>query len=409
MRAFQPVWYLLIAGQALCLAVSLYQTAITLVGTIARARRQEGTLPDPLPRFALLVCARNEAGVIGRLVRDLRAQDYPADRFGVFVVAHNCSDETADIARKYGADVLDLVGSKPGKGVALTAGFRHVGLDWDFVGVFDADSRVDPTFLQKVAVASVGETCLQVESVPKPTRGWVGHGYGLNRRARNVFWWRPREALGLGTTINGSGYFIEPRLARELVHEMRTITEELEVTARLYTRGHCIKYVSTTQVRLEEPEKLKPAVKQRTRWARGHFGTMRYAWPALAKRGLSGDVRAFDIALHMLIPTRVITRTGVTFSMLILLLRLPFALPLSWVMVAMAGEWAVPAGIAFRERLVPRSRKGLILATRQALIGLLWFPIGLWALFTTRKKSWEAVPRQQEPEAAEERDAVLVG
>jgi cellulose synthase/poly-beta-1,6-N-acetylglucosamine synthase-like glycosyltransferase len=391
-------------AQAAFLAVSLYQTSVTLAGTLL-GRPHRGRPPRPLPRFGLVVCARNEEHVIRHILGDFEAQGYPRDRYAVLVVAHNCSDATAAVAEELGAKVVELRTRRPGKAQAVAAGIRYLGDDFDFVGVFDADSRVEPDFLAAVASATPGESCLQIESVPQHSRGWIAHGHGLDRRARNIFWWRPREALGLGTTINGSGFFVRPSLVRELLPELRTITEDLELTAHLYASGHRIAFVSSTQISLEEPAKLRPMVKQRTRWARGHVGVIRYSWLGVVRRGLSGDLRALDMALYMLIPSRVLTRTGVTFAFLLSLLRLPFALPIWLVTAGMAGEWGVTASIAFRERLVPRSRRGLELALRHAILGLMWFPIGLWALATSRLRSWDPTPRTLD--RAE--DAVVTG
>jgi glycosyltransferase involved in cell wall biosynthesis len=62
-------------------------------------------------RFDLIVPAHNEAAIIARTVKSLRAVDWPADRFRVLVVADNCSDNTAQVAREAGAQVLERHGS----------------------------------------------------------------------------------------------------------------------------------------------------------------------------------------------------------------------------------------------------------------------------------------------------------
>ncbi|MES4791749.1 MAG: hypothetical protein C4321_01040, partial [Chloroflexota bacterium] len=84
------------AGEAAALALSGYQSGVTLAGYL-RGHPMERRDPEARwrPRFALVACARNEEAVIGRLVGDLFAQDYPAELRDVYVVAHNCSDGTA--------------------------------------------------------------------------------------------------------------------------------------------------------------------------------------------------------------------------------------------------------------------------------------------------------------------------
>lgn len=382
----------MIAGQSFLLCVSLYQSAVTLLG---RRRPQPRHTPSTEggPRFGLVVCARNEEGVVGGAVAGLRAQEYPRELFDVLVVAHNCSDSTASLAARAGARVVELKTTRPGKAQAMMAGLQEFAGSCDFIGVFDADSRVPATLLATVAAASDGEDCLQVETVPRETGDWLATGYGLGRRARNVFWWRPREALGLGTTVNGTGFFIRPALLEELLAHSHTLTEDLELTARLYAHGRGVAYVSSTYVIVEEPHVFRASVRQRLRWVRGHLAVLRYEWPPLLRHALRGDRRAFDIALYMLVPTRVITRASVTASAGLSLLKVPGSLPLAPVGIALAGEWALPAVVAVRERLVPLNPTGLQLALRHGLLSLLWFPIGFWGLITSRVQAWDASPR----------------
>jgi cellulose synthase/poly-beta-1,6-N-acetylglucosamine synthase-like glycosyltransferase len=396
-RLLRAVRVLFTAAQLFFLAVSLYQSAVTLLG---RMRPQPRHLPltSGGPRFGLIVCARDEATVVSGTVMSLRAQEYPADLYEVLVVAHNCNDNTASLAARAGARVIELNTDRPGKIYPMLAGLQEMGDRCDFIGVFDADSRFPSTLLATVAAAADGEDCIQVEVVPRETDDWLARGYGLGRRSRNVFWWRPREALGLGSTLTGTGFFIRPHLMADLLENPRTLTEDLELTARLYATGKGVAYVSSTYVAVGEPQAFKSSVKQRLRWVRGHFSVIRYDWPKLVKHALKGDARAFDMALYMLVPTRLLTRTAVTGAAGLAILRVPGALPGPMLGVALAGEWVLPSVIAVRERLVPLSRGGISLAIRHGVLSLLWFPIGLWGLLTASVHAWDGSPRAPIPE-----------
>ncbi|MEO9254306.1 MAG: glycosyltransferase family 2 protein [Tepidiformaceae bacterium] len=383
--------------QAVWVALSLYQSAIALVG---RARQgQPRSRPVATPRFFVAVCARNEEAVVGRIVGDLQAQTYPADLFDIVVVAHNCVDRTASVARAAGVDVVEIETSRPGKAMAVRAALRAAPASCDFLGVFDADARVPATLLAQVAAASAGEDCLQVETVPHHSSEWLGEGYGLGRRVRNAFWWRPREALGLGTTISGCGWFIRPAIVAELMPRLRTLTEDLEFTARLYANGRKVAYVSSTYVTVEESHQLGPSVQQRARWARGHLLVVLHEWPAVVRRALSGDLRALDLALYLIAPTRMLTRVAVSLSFLLTIVSAPFALPLSIVSVALAGEWILPLYVSLRDGLLPANVGGLKLAARHTVLNVLWFPIGFWALLTTGSRTWTAMPRTKDEDS----------
>ena len=269
------------------------------------------------------------------------------------------------------------------------------------VGVFDADASVPTDLLSRVAEASAGEVCLQVETVPPDSDEWLVAGYALGRRARNALWWRPREALGLGTTISGCGFFIEPRLLGRTLRGLRTLTEDLEATARLYSEGHRVAYVSTTFVRVGEPHQFAASMRQRSRWARGHVRVLLHEWPRLFRRSLRGDAQAFDMAIYLAAPTRLLTRTAVTASFLASLLQLSFGLPLGLASLAFGGEWGVPAYVSLAEHIVPANRAGLSLAVRHGVLSLLWFPIGLWAAVTPWSKSWHVMPRPVDEEVGD--------
>ncbi len=381
-------------GQGIVLALSLYQSLVTLAGYVAGGRRQQRPGSTPWhPRFALVVCARDEAGIIGQAVRNLLEQEYPDELRDVYVVAHNCSDRTAEIAAAAGARVVVASSAEPGKAHAIRAALGVIGDGYDLVGIFDADARAHPGLLSAVASLGPEVICCQAETVPIEDPEWIAEGYGFGRKARNLFWWRPREALGLGTTISGCGWFIRPDVLREALPQVRTLTEDLELTAWLALRGIPVWYVSSGQVAVGEARDLRSSLRQRLRWVRGHLLVVGGYWPALVRRAVSGDARALDLAIYLLTPTRMLTRLGATlvalWSVAGLAVRLPW-----WVSLPVAlAEWGIPGVIAVRERLIGLNRRGLALAARHGVLSLLWFPIGAWALVTARVQAWETIRR----------------
>lgn len=383
------------AGQFAILAVSLYQSAITVLGyrKYLRAGATDTEPPAELPRFGILVCARNEAGVVGQVIADIQGQDYPEELRDLIVVAHNCNDDTASVAARAGAKVLEHFTETPGKVHAIEAGRTALGPGIDLVGVFDADSRMGPGLLMEIAAHSAGRECLQAETVPIEDAEWIAEGYGFGRKARNLFWWRPREALGLSTTITGSGWFIRPELLARYATGSWTLTEDLELSARLVADGHAITYVSSAQVACGEARSLQASMTQRSRWVRGHIHVVMGRWGSLAGAALRGDRRALDLAVYMLVPTRLLTRMGVTGGAMLGLVFPAFRVPRLLIWTALAGEWLAPAYIGWREHLVRLSSGSLNLALRHSLLSLLWFPIGIWAVGTARLRAWHAMPR----------------
>jgi cellulose synthase/poly-beta-1,6-N-acetylglucosamine synthase-like glycosyltransferase len=332
-------------------------------------------------------------------VSDLLAMDYPAELRDVVVVAHNCTDDTARVAARAGAVVVERLTLGQGKAHAIEAGLAALGSGYDYVGWFDADARITPGFLTSIAAHSAGKDCMQAETVPIADRDWFAEGYGFDRKVRNVFWWRPREALGLSTTITGSGWFIRPELLRRYSQGSWTMTEDLELSARLVAGGHRVAHIASAQIACGEPRSLKDSFQQRSRWVRGHIGVVRGRWLPLVFAGLRGNPRAADLALYLIVPTRMLTRLGVSIAAVLGLVSPTFRLPSPLIWLALAGEWLIPAIIGWRERLFRLSTGSLNIAARHTMLGLLWFPIGFWAMGTARLRAWHAMPRALESEA----------
>src|SRR5450759_5326789 len=91
-------------------ALFAYQSVMSL---FAFFQRRKPPLRDPVTRFAVLVAAHNEAHVISDVLDSLARQEYPRELFDVYVVADNCTDETADVARAHGAIVYERTDTVP--------------------------------------------------------------------------------------------------------------------------------------------------------------------------------------------------------------------------------------------------------------------------------------------------------
>lgn len=108
--------------------IYLYQLYYLFVSLTARRRK------NPLPakaqknhKYAAIIAARNESAVIGELIRSLRGQNYPQELLDIFVIADNCTDDTAAVSRQAGAIVYERQNkSLVGKGYALDELFRKI-------------------------------------------------------------------------------------------------------------------------------------------------------------------------------------------------------------------------------------------------------------------------------------------
>src|SRR5687767_627735 len=140
-------------------AVLLLPTISDLFSLVQLAlgrRRPSHTGPAQPPRLLFLVPAHNEEGMIESCVRSLMSMRYPADRFTAVVVADNCSDRTAELARHAGACCLEREDRQlPGKPRAIAWALQQLPLnEFDAVIIIDADTVIDPAFGPALADAA---------------------------------------------------------------------------------------------------------------------------------------------------------------------------------------------------------------------------------------------------------------
>ena len=77
------------------------------MGLLDKLRGRRWRAAKTQHKLAVLISARNERAVIGELIRSIQQQDYPQDKLHVFVVADNCTDDTAEICRNLGCTVFE--------------------------------------------------------------------------------------------------------------------------------------------------------------------------------------------------------------------------------------------------------------------------------------------------------------
>ena len=129
--------------------IGAYQVVLSVFGFFYRKR---GIKHLPQKRFAVLVAAHNEEQVIGPLLENLKRMDYPKELYDVYVIADNCDDQTAAIARQAGVKVAERFSdSERGKGYAIRwmlERLKEINIDYDAVVMFDADNLVATHFLR---------------------------------------------------------------------------------------------------------------------------------------------------------------------------------------------------------------------------------------------------------------------
>ena len=205
--------YLYILQQALVWIVTifwLYQLVVSICSLIKL--KDKPILEEKQNRFMAIIPAHNEAAVVRNLIESLKNQDYPKDLYDIYVIADNCTDNTAQIARDAGAIVFERFDdTKKTKGYALQWFLKQKieeDAPYDAFCVFDADNIADVNFLKAMnKKLCQGENVVQgYRDIKNPTDNWITAGYALFYWTMHRFYHLARYNVGLSPLLNGTGF-----------------------------------------------------------------------------------------------------------------------------------------------------------------------------------------------------------
>ena len=232
------------------------------------------------PGVSIMVPARNEAVVIRRTIEALLALDYPAARLQIVIVNDGSTDDTAAIVNETAATdgrvrcvTVPAEVSGRGKAAALNLAFPMVA--HELIAIYDADNRPEPASLRTLVSALARDPTLAAA---------VGKFRCLNRdrnlltRFINIetlaFQWivqAGRWALLDVTTLPGTNFVMRKSVLDEVGGwDEDALTEDAELSIRIYETGRRIRLVPDAVTWEQEPEQLAVWFRQRRRWARGH-------------------------------------------------------------------------------------------------------------------------------------------
>jgi cellulose synthase/poly-beta-1,6-N-acetylglucosamine synthase-like glycosyltransferase len=271
-----------------------------------------GRLPA-VPRSArqlqidIVVPAHNESAVIAHTIANLQQLDWPSDRYRILVVADNCTDTTADLARAAGAMVLERQDATlRGKGHALLVGFKRSRDDgWAHaIAVVDADAEVSTNLLEAFAARiERGAHAVQAHyGVLNPWGSWRTRLLTIAMAAYHVVRSRARERQGVSSGIRGNGWCITHELLRQVSYGAFSLAEDIEYGIQLGLAGYRVYYAGEAHASQDMTTAPGAAGKQRQRWEQGRFQLIRsLTWPLLRAAVKKRSAVCLDLALDLLV------------------------------------------------------------------------------------------------------------
>lgn len=322
----------------LFLLVYLHQFVYIIVGTLVRFK--ERYVAKTEHTIGIVIAARNESAVIGNLIASVRACDYPQNKVRIFVVADNCTDDTAELCRGLGCTVFERSDlTRVGKGYALHFLFDKLHSDKEFAPlipeayiVLDADNLVKPNFISEMnrAYDAGYGMVTSYRNTKNFGANWIsaGYGYWFLHEARHLS--NCRRMFRLSCAISGTGFLISADVVREFDNwKFFTLTEDIECSTAYLLSGRKVGYAPDAELYDEQPVKFSQAWRQRERWSKGFYQVFGKSGAKLVK-GCFKSFSCYDI-LTTIFP-------ALLFSVAMLVV-----LPVSAIVAACLGDTAAAA------------------------------------------------------------------
>lgn len=277
-----------------------------LLGALASKRAAPTADGSPRPRIAILMPAHDEHAVIAQTLAGLKPELLASDR--LIVVADNCSDDTAALARAAGAIAIERSDQeRRGKGYALAFGLDHLAQDPpDVVVIMDADCSISPGGIERLGrLAVTRDRPVQADYVLRPPENPQGVAVvsALAFIVKNRVRPRGLHALDLPCLLTGTGMGFPWHVIRAAPPTEGNLVEDMVMGLDLSVLGYPPVLCPEACVTSVLPERLGAASAQRRRWEHGHLATLLQHGPRLIGLGLTrGRLSLLALGLDLMVP-----------------------------------------------------------------------------------------------------------
>ena len=347
--ASQALW----PATALTLLLGLYVLRAVFLPALRGAKAEGPAVLEALPAVDLVVAARDEEAVIGRLVERLAALSYPADRLKIWIVDDGSEDRTPEVLSEYQTRFPQLqVLRRPrdaggGKSGALNAVLPNLQGRW--LLVLDADAQLQPDLLERLVrfAEQGGWSAVQLrKSVVNPDLNWLTRAQAMEMALDAVIQ-QGRLFSGGVVELRGNGQLLqrEAVLSCEGFNEA-TVTDDLDLSFRLLVQQQPVALLWDPPVQEEAVTAWSALWRQRQRWAEGGLQRFFDYWPQLTGSEVPA-ARKLDLSCFFLLQYALPVMAAADALTALITRTPPLSWPLSFVAFGLSGG-AILAGCSRR-------------------------------------------------------------
>ncbi len=263
--------------------LSLMLVHFVLFGAVGVFGKKRFPKAEQQLKYGIIIPARNEEAVVGNLIESVRKCKYPQENLHIFVIAHNCTDNTAAVCRAFNDPRVSVYEYNNPEECTMGYAFKHLfqKIEEDFgtqsfdgFFLFNADNILDERFFEKMNDAFIAEGRTNIITSMRNSKNFgsniISALYGVYFMSGCMYESRGRTLLGCSTRVQGTGYVIPAKLVKD-GWQYVTLTEDWEFSTDQILQGNKIVYCDEAVFYDEQPTTLHITCRQRIRWAKGHL------------------------------------------------------------------------------------------------------------------------------------------
>ena len=391
---------ILVVINSLLLIHSIHFGFFALFPFIKKAVKRE-KISNKKHVFRIIIAARNEEKVLKPLIRSIEKQKYDKDKYEIYVIPNNCTDNTKQIAIDMKCKVLEPNFSPKSKGEVLNYVFDKFkkNNDFDTYLIMDADNVLDSNFLEEINnKLNEGYKVVQgFRDTKNLYQNYITESYALFFYLQSLFLYEARIRMGESSTINGTGYAVLKEFIDDTSFRAKTVTEDIELTCVAALNREKVGYSRDAIFYDEQVTSFSVSMKQRKRWIQGLMQVWKTKHKELFKK--IKEKNTFQLTDQFFALTLPIDQALVfVFLIVSYFLIIPYYMIIIGILVGYIGEIIVSIFLTlYFKKDLKKLLPGILFFP---IFHISWLPIYIYSLFNTNN-TWEEIKHNESLEIEE--------